>query len=60
MQDSTPVYEGTIIEYQHTVKVSFCLTFRQNKVIVSGFLLTPEYINYAKLLNMYVLNECYL
>lgn len=23
MQDSTPVYEGTIIEYQHTVKIGF-------------------------------------
>ena len=60
MQDSTPVYEGTIIEYQHTVKVSFGLTFRQSKVIVSMASSSPQnLLNYA-VNNSVLLNECCL
>ena len=43
MQDLTPVYEGTIIEYQHTVKVSIiyfkkrCILLGTLRYIVSSY-----------------------
>ena len=36
MQDQTPVYEGTITEYQHTVKVSRSYSFFSKERITAS------------------------